>query len=141
MSPYKVLGLKNNYADDLLHMTPPTNIFSGIRSGLSRDRRDLFLVAVSLTSLVSEFMPILLLNIPYGMAKTDTTHLVLTWTTVCMLIGMIFVLASSFIMHWPHLPIDPSTIAGALYYASDPGVIALSPAAGLLLNGKKSLNT
>lgn len=140
MSPYKVLGRKNNYADDILHMTPPTNIFSAVRSGLSRDSRDLFLVAVSLASLVSEFMPVLLLNIPFGMVKNNVTQLVCTWMTVCFLIGMIFVLASSLLMHWPHLPIDPSTIAGALYYASDPGVIALSPAAGLLL-GQKSLNT
>ncbi|KAH7040581.1 uncharacterized protein B0I36DRAFT_311031 [Microdochium trichocladiopsis] len=140
MSPYKVLGRKNNYADDILHMTPPTNVFSAMRSALSRDRRDLFLFFVALASLVSEFMPIMLLNIPFGMVKTSITHLIFTWMTVAILICMIFVLASSFVMHWPHLPIDPSTIAGALYYASDPGVIALSPAAGLLL-GKKSLNT
>lgn len=140
MSPYKVLSRKNVHADDILHMTPPTNVFSAMRSGLSRDRRDLFLFFVSLASLVSEFMPIMLLNIPFGMVKTTVVHLIFTWTTVCILISMIFVLASSFVMHWPHLPIDPSTIAGALYYASDPGVIAHSPASGLLL-GKKSLNT
>jgi hypothetical protein len=32
---------------------------------------------------------------------------------------MILVVAGSFFVRWPHMPVDPSTIAGAAYYVCD----------------------
>lgn len=32
---------------------------------------------------------------------------------------MIITLAASFLIRWPHLPVDPRTIAGAMYYVCD----------------------
>lgn len=39
------------------------------------------------------------------------------WLAVTILSTMILVLLGSFLVKWPELPIDPSTIAGAMYYA------------------------
>lgn len=32
---------------------------------------------------------------------------------------MWIVVAASFFIKWPHMPVDPSTIAGAMYYVCD----------------------
>jgi hypothetical protein len=43
-------------------------------------RRHPFLVIVALTAILSEFLPILLNNVPFKLTQTWTIHLVCTWT-------------------------------------------------------------
>lgn len=37
---------------------------------------------------------------------------------------MVLVVVGSFFVSWPHMPVDPSTIAGAMYYVCDSWMLA-----------------
>lgn len=39
--------------------------------------------------------------------------------SIAILGFMILVVAGSFLIKWPHMPVDPRTIAGALFYVCD----------------------
>lgn len=94
-------------------MTAFTGIFSAIR------RRHWFLTVVAATAILSEFMPILLNNVPFRITQTWVVHLVCTWLSVGILCIMWLVVVASFFVRWPHLPVDPATVAGAMYYVCD----------------------
>lgn len=81
------------------------------------------MAVVALTSLLSEFMPILLNNIPFRITQTYVTHLVCTWLAVGILSVMLLVVLASFLIKWPHMPADISTIAGSIYYVFDSGML------------------
>lgn len=36
---------------------------------------------------------------------------------------MVLVIVVSFFVEWPHMPVDPSTIAGAMYYVCDSPIL------------------
>ena len=78
---------------------------------------------VALTSIFSEFMPILLNNIPFRITQTFVTHLVCTWLAVGILGAMLLVVLASFFIKWPHMPADVTTIAGTMYYVFDSGML------------------
>ena len=78
---------------------------------------------VALTSIFSEFMPILLNNIPFRITQTFVTHLVCTWLGVGILGAMLLVVLASFFVKWPHMPADVTTIAGTMYYVFDSGML------------------
>lgn len=84
---------------------------------------------------MAEFMPILLNNIPMRVTQTWVTHLVCTWLAVGILGVMWLVLVASFFVKWPHMPVDPSTVAGSMYYVCDSWM--LYSFEGLSTMGKK----
>lgn len=69
--------------------------------------------------MISEFLPILLSQIPFRVTSIHIVHVITTWTAVGVLCVMVLVLLSSFFIRWPHTPLDPTTIAGAMYYVAD----------------------
>ncbi|CAK7220779.1 hypothetical protein SCUCBS95973_004278 [Sporothrix curviconia] len=71
-------------------------------------RHAVFLGLVALMTLASEFLPVLLTNVPYNVTQT------LEASVVC---------ARSVAVHWPALPADPRTIAGAMFYVVDSHVL------------------
>jgi len=85
-----------------------------------------------MTSIVAEFMPILLNNVPFRLTQTYTTHRVCTWLAVAVLCVMWLVVVTSFFVSWPHMPVDPSTIAGAMYYVCDSKMLASFEALSVL---------
>lgn len=82
-------------------------------------QRQVFLIMVAGTAVLAEFMPILLGNVPFRVTQTWTASRTCTWMAVGILSLMWLVVVGSFFIRWPHLPVDPSTIAGAMYYVCD----------------------
>lgn len=117
ISPYQLLANSPQPANHSILLSPPTNAFSGLWSAIRR--RHVFLIIVAVTAILSEFMPVLLNNVPFKVTQTMMTHMVCTWMAVGILCIMVLVVAASFFIRWPHMPVDPTTIAGAMYYVCD----------------------
>lgn len=116
------------------HTTPPTNVLSGAwlalfpgpgpgpgrrRRPRDRDRdRDAYLGAVATAGIFAELLPLLLSNVPFEF-DLDSAG-ICTWMSVAILCVLMVAVVASFLVRWPHMPVDPSTVAGAMYYASDP---------------------
>ncbi|OAA62070.1 hypothetical protein SPI_04929 [Niveomyces insectorum RCEF 264] len=86
--------------------------------------------AVALMTLLAEFLPALLANVPYSVTQTRPAAVVCARLVAAILVLMLAVLAASFVVcrggggggddaRWPALPADPRTIAGAMYYVTD----------------------
>lgn len=152
LSPFRLLNNHNTnthnqqqqqdsrYKHQAFHMTPPTNVFSGAwlaLAGCGRGGRprDAYLGAVAAAGIFAELLPLLLSNVPFDDACT--------WISVATLCAMLLVVVASFVVRWPYLPVDPTTVAGAMYYSSDhtsdPTVASCvtgrSPSARLLSRG------
>jgi hypothetical protein len=116
MTPYLLLSLRTQPPGSSVLFTPSTNPFSGIYSSVRH--RQPFLFAVSLAAILSEFLPVILSNVPFNLAQTGTA------ATVCAVLSCIFlgfmlaVLGSSFFVRYPPMPVDPRCIAGLLWYVS-----------------------
>jgi hypothetical protein len=117
MSPYHLLADRPQLARHSILLSPPTNAFSGIVSGFRR--RHAFLALVGMAAVLSEFLTIFLSNIPFRVTQTFLIARICTWSAVGILSIMVLVVLGSFFVKWPHMPVDPSTIAGAMYYVCD----------------------
>ncbi|ORY56864.1 uncharacterized protein BCR38DRAFT_304169, partial [Pseudomassariella vexata] len=117
MSPYHLLSTTPQSARHSILLAPPTNAISGIWSGIRR--RHMFLAIVALTSVLSEILTIFLANVPFRVTQTYLVHRICTWTAVGIICVMVLVVIASFYVKWPHMPVNPSTIAGAVYYVCD----------------------
>jgi hypothetical protein len=93
--------------------TALTGIWQAVKLG------NIFGGAVAVVSVLSKFTPIFLANIPFRLTLTWTMHRVCAWLSVAILTSMVLVLVGSFCIKWPHLPVDPSTIAGCMFYVCD----------------------
>lgn len=116
-SPYHLLSKSPQLARDSVLLSPSLHAATGLWSAVRR--RHHFLVVVALVAIASEFMPILLNNVPMRVTQTYLTHLVCTWLAVGVLGVMWLVVLASFWVKWPHMPVDPSTVAGSMYYVCD----------------------
>ncbi|KAI1849346.1 hypothetical protein JX266_004841 [Neoarthrinium moseri] len=117
ISPYQLLAKQPQLAERSILLSLPTNSFSSVTSGFRR--RHLLLAVVGLTAILSEFLTIFLSNIPYSVTQTWLASRVCAWGSISILATMVLVVAGSFLVRWPHMPVDPSTIAGAMYYVCD----------------------
>jgi hypothetical protein len=117
MSTYKRLAQTPRAARRYILTSPPTNAFSGL--WLAIRRGDWFLALVALISIVSEVLPIFLANVPYRVTSTYIAARVCTWSATGIMAIMVLVTCASFFIKWPYMPLDPSTIAGAMYYVCD----------------------
>ncbi|KAK3378798.1 hypothetical protein B0T24DRAFT_521410 [Lasiosphaeria ovina] len=133
LSPYQLLSQGPQPAGRSVVLSPPLNAFSGILSAARRRHR--YLVTVAFTAILSEFLPLLLSNVPFRVTQTWMTHMVCTWLAMAILTIMWLVVAGGFLVKWPHLPVDPSTIAGAMFYVHDSSIICTFEGLGAL--GKK----
>ena len=88
-------------------------------------RRDLTLAAVAIATIISEFLPIVLNNIPFRVTQTFLAHEICTWIAIGVLSFMLAVVLGTFLVRWPGLPVDPSTVAGAMYYVADSKVVEM----------------
>ncbi|PMD41784.1 hypothetical protein L207DRAFT_624197 [Hyaloscypha variabilis F] len=114
LQPYKYLSETHSYPRPSLSVSPATTVFSAFWTSILQ--RDAFAGAISFASLLSKFTPLLLSNIPYRITQTWHTHVVCAWVAVSILAFMILVLVWSFFVKWPQMPVDPSTLAGNMYY-------------------------
>ncbi|CAK7208420.1 hypothetical protein SBRCBS47491_000086 [Sporothrix bragantina] len=87
-------------------------------------RHAIYLGLVALMTLVSEFLPVLLANVPYNVTQTLESSVVCARLVAVLLVLMLLTLLASFVaVRWPALPADPRTIAGAMYYVVDSHVL------------------
>ncbi|KAK0726367.1 hypothetical protein B0T21DRAFT_33275 [Apiosordaria backusii] len=117
LSPYQLMSQSPRPAQQSITLSTPMNAFSGIWSAVKR--RHIFLIVVAATAILAEFLPILLNNVPFRVTQTWVASRVCTWLAVAIMSIMWLVVAASFFIKWPHMPVDPSTIAGAMYYVCD----------------------
>ncbi|KAI1456518.1 hypothetical protein F4805DRAFT_226957 [Annulohypoxylon moriforme] len=122
LSPYQLLASSPQQARRSILLAPPTNAFSGLWSAIRR--RHSFLAVVAVTSILSEFLTIFLSNVPFRVTQTFIVHNICTWAAIGILCIMVLVVVGSFFIKWPHMPVDPSTIAGAMYYVCDSWMLA-----------------
>ncbi|KAH9907813.1 hypothetical protein F4778DRAFT_768632 [Xylariomycetidae sp. FL2044] len=118
MSPYRTLYSDRPYKGEGINLVPPTNAFAGLRFAVSPLSRDAYLGVVSAVGILAEVLPLLLGNVPCNGVGNSLAEAVCTWMSVALLCVMMFVVAGSFFVNWPPMLIDPSTVAGSMYYAS-----------------------
>ncbi|KAK4462993.1 Zonadhesin [Cladorrhinum samala] len=117
MTPFQIMAKKTQSAKRSILFSPSTNPFSGLYSAIKT--RHLFLMCVSAAAILSEFLPVLLSNVPFSLHQTSTA------ATVCAVLSSLFlalqlaVLIGSFFVRYPPMPVDPRSIAGMLYYVSE----------------------
>src|SRR3569833_4118932 len=116
LEPYRRLAAGPQSAEASILIPRATTAFTGLWQAVVL--RDIFGGAVAFAGVLSMFTPSFLANIPYKLTLTWTTYRVCTWLSVAILVIMILVLIGSGIVKWPSLPVEPSTIAGCMYYVS-----------------------
>ncbi len=121
MNSYQVLAEGPQEADKSILLAPPTNAFSGLWHA-ARTRR-VFLGVVSLASIFSESLGIFLGNVRFQVTQTFFVSQLCIWTSVGIMSFMLLILLVSFFVKWPDMPVEPSTIAGAMYYVCDASVV------------------
>ncbi|KAI1345818.1 hypothetical protein F5Y01DRAFT_308778 [Xylaria sp. FL0043] len=121
LSVYRRMASSPRTARHSIEISPPTNYFSGLVSAVQE--RDPYMSLVSLFGVLSEFLPILLSNVPYQVTQTLNVHLVSTWIPVGIMAAMVLIILGSFFVPWPPFPADVRTIAGVAYYICDSQLI------------------
>ena len=116
MTPFHLLSLRTQAPDDSILFTPSTNPFSGFYSSLRH--RQPFLLCVSVAAVLSEFLPVLLSNVPFNLAQTSTAATVCAVLSCIFLGFMLLVLGASFFVRYPPMPVDPRCVAGLMWYVS-----------------------
>ena len=98
--------------------SPATNSLTGIMEG-ARQRDFLLFASAVMAGIAELLLPALLANIPYALTQTYDGHVGATAASLAILGIMVILLTASLIfVRWPHLPVDPRTLAGAIYYVS-----------------------
>ncbi|KAH8685043.1 hypothetical protein BGZ61DRAFT_323522, partial [Ilyonectria robusta] len=120
IAPYQCLSQKPQLASDSILLTRPTNGYSGLYSSIKHGQP--FLGLVAFMTMLSNFMPLLLVNIPYTITQTYVTHVVCARTSMGVLLLMVLTIVGSFFVKWPDMPVDPRSIAGAMYYVCDSSI-------------------
>ena len=116
MGPYLQMNQRAQPPERSILISRPTNGFFGVYAAFRE--RNVFLLLVAVMTVASEFLPILLSNVPHTLTQNETTHVVCSRLSVAILALMVLVILGSLLIKWPHMPVDPRSIAGALYYVS-----------------------
>ncbi|KAF4990372.1 hypothetical protein FGRMN_8507 [Fusarium graminum] len=98
-------------------VTPATNAVSGLFVALRI--RDPLLFFTAFTTLLAQFLPILLANVPYSLTQTSEAHDYCSRLSIGILVVMVIAMLCSLLVKWPDLPVDPRSLAGSLWYVAD----------------------
>lgn len=121
IGPYQRMSKDPQLASDSILITRPTNGFSGLWAALKH--RQIYPGIVALMAILSEFMPILLANVPFGLNQTKNTHNFSARVAAGILFCMLLTMIGSFFIKWPHMPVDPRSVAGAMYYVGESNMV------------------
>ncbi|KAK4647826.1 uncharacterized protein QC761_104770 [Podospora bellae-mahoneyi] len=116
MTPFQLMALSTQPASRSILFSPNTNPFSGLYSAIRN--RHMFLLAVSIAAIMSEFLPVLLSNVPFSLYQTSAAATACAVLSCLFLAVMLAVLGWSFWIRYPPMPADPRSIAGMMYYLS-----------------------
>ncbi|KAK1590273.1 uncharacterized protein LY79DRAFT_632641 [Colletotrichum navitas] len=117
ISPYYHMERQSQQPESSILLTRPTNSFYGIYAAVLEGNVVLMLAAFM--AILAEFLPILLTNIPYNLTQTLSTHNICAVTSISILALMMVTLVASLFTKWPDMPVDPRSIAGAMYYINE----------------------
>ncbi|KAK5651651.1 hypothetical protein OQA88_11826 [Cercophora sp. LCS_1] len=100
-----------------------TNVFEALWHAVRL--RKIRVGSVGLAVIFTHVLPVTMANIPFHNAQTWMLHEVCIWTSVAVLGYATLVLAFHvFWTSWIHLPVDPGTLAGRMYYVCDSAMLA-----------------
>ncbi|KAK2059566.1 hypothetical protein LY76DRAFT_625760 [Colletotrichum caudatum] len=117
ISPYYHMDRQSQQPESSILLTRPTNSFYGVYAAILEGNVVLMLAAFM--AILAEFLPILLTNVPYNLTQTLTTHNICAVTSISILALMLVTLVASLFTKWPDMPVDPRSIAGAMYYINE----------------------
>ncbi|KAF4977691.1 hypothetical protein FZEAL_5832 [Fusarium zealandicum] len=130
ITPFRRMAKNPQVPTRSVLMTPPTNAISGVFVALRV--RDPLLFFTSLAAVLAEFLPILLANVPYNLTQTLLVHEVCARLSAGILVVMVIGLFASLFVKWPALPVDPRSLAGAMWYVAEaPWVAGIEGVAGM----------
>ncbi|KAK2729049.1 hypothetical protein CKAH01_10488 [Colletotrichum kahawae] len=116
-SPYHNMSRRSQPPEKSILLTRPTNGFYGLYAAILEG--NLILMLAAFMSILAEFLPILFANVPYNLTQTLTSHNVCAVVSLTILALMLASMIASLFIRWPELPVDPRSIAGALYYVAE----------------------
>ena len=117
LSPYLLLSHSPLAGNRSILISPPTNPFSGLY--VAYRQRNGYLGFLSFVSILADFLPLTLSHVPFSVIETSATQAGCAYFSLTILILMVLAVSTSFLIAWPHMPVDPRTVAGALYYVCD----------------------
>ncbi|KAK1480903.1 hypothetical protein CTAM01_14188 [Colletotrichum tamarilloi] len=117
VSPYYHLGRRSQRPESSILFTRPTNGFYGIYAAIING--DIALMLAAFMSITAEFLPMLLANVPYNLTQTLNSHKICSIISLTILALMIVAVGASLFIKWPEMPVDPRSIAGAMYYINE----------------------
>ncbi|KAF5571216.1 hypothetical protein FPHYL_528 [Fusarium phyllophilum] len=136
ITPYRRMAEDPQVPTRSVLMTPATNPVSGFFVALRI--RDPLLFFTAFTTLLAQFLPILLANVPYSLTQTSEAHEICSRLSIGILLIMVIAMLSSLLVKWPDLPVDPRSLAGALWYVADaPWVRGLEGVAAMSARKRK----
>ncbi|KAF4834957.1 hypothetical protein CGCTS75_v002884 [Colletotrichum tropicale] len=117
ISPYHNMGRRSQPPEKSILLTRPTNGFYGLYAAILEG--NVILMLAAFMSILAEFLPILFANVPYNLTQTLKSHNVCATISLTILALMLASMVASLFIKWPELPVDPRSIAGALYYVAE----------------------
>ncbi len=100
-------------------VSPPTNPFSGLRAALRQRNNPYLGFLAAATVLADVCLPVTLSHVPFSLVETFDTSWCAPGSASPSSSAPAAAVAASFFIRWPHMPVDPRTVAGALYYVCD----------------------
>lgn len=122
ITPYQRLSHRALPADRSILLSSPTNALSGMISAYCQRSPLLGLVSFT-TSLAKIVLPVTLDQVPFAYNATWMTQQICAWLSIAILALVFVVVAGLFLVEWPPLPVDPSTIAGAMFYICESQIV------------------
>ncbi|KAK0629706.1 hypothetical protein B0T17DRAFT_575352 [Bombardia bombarda] len=118
LCPFSAITETPQLARRSVAFSPPANAFTGIWSALKQ--RHMRLAIVAFMAILSEVLPVLLINVPFNLTQTWMTQNVCSWMAFAIISTMWLIVVCSFFLRLPHMPVDPSsTIAEAMFYVCE----------------------
>ncbi|KAJ0271780.1 hypothetical protein CBS470a_012993 [Colletotrichum nupharicola] len=111
------MGRRSQPPEKSILLTRPTNGFYGLYAAILEG--NIILMLAAFMSILAEFLPILFANVPYNLTQTLKSHNVCATISLTVLALMLASMVASLFIKWPELPVDPRSIAGALYYVAE----------------------
>lgn len=117
VSPFARMARRPRRAEHSVLLRPfTTNIVSGAAVAV-RQRHALLLAVALVTGVAEVFLPVLLANVPFALTQSYDGWVANMAASLAVLAVMALVLLASLVFsRWPHMPVDPRTLAGMVYY-------------------------
>ncbi|KAL0944857.1 uncharacterized protein CTRU02_202744 [Colletotrichum truncatum] len=117
ISPYHDMARRSQSPEKSILLTRPTNGFYGMYAAVLDG--NIILLLAAFMSILAEFLPILFANIPYNLTQTLESHNICARVSLAILAIMLITIIASLFIKWPEMPVDPRSIAGAMYYVNE----------------------